>query len=195
MKLNQLILCSFFISPFIVMAGPFGTEMGINLSEMKKIGVIESTNRPFVYSSKSMIKGYSDAEIYYFVITPNSGLCKISVATIDVTSSSYGTELARKFNDIKSALADKYGSPTSSYDFLKHGSIWKDSNEWMMALLKKERSLSSFWLNKNLDNNIQSISINAIALNNNKGYIAFDYEFTNHSECLIELKSNQNKNM
>jgi len=195
MKLNPFMLFAFFITPSIVMAGPFGSEMGMNLNEMKKIGFIEDTNSSFMYRSKSMKKGYPDAEFYHFIITPKSGLCKISVSTIDFTTNSDGSELATKFGEIKSALADKYGSPTSNYDFLNSGSMWKDSNDWMMALLKKERSLSSYWVNKKLADNIKNIGIETFALSNNKGYISFEYEFNNWNECEIELKSNKNKNI
>jgi hypothetical protein len=65
----------------------------------------------------------------------------------------------------------------------------------MMALLKKERILTSYWTEKELIDNIKSISVEAVALKSDTGYISFGYEYNNLSECMIELRSNQNKNM
>jgi len=193
MRFSSIFACC--ITPCFVMAGPFGSEMGMSLSEMRKIGNIENTERPFIYRSKSMTNGYPDAEVYTFIITPKSGLCKISVATKNISTSSFGTELNSKFNEIKSALSEKYGNATNDYDFLKSGSIWKERNDWMMALLKKERILTSYWTEKELIDNIKSISVEAVALKSDTGYISFGYEYNNLSECMIELRSNQNKNM
>lgn len=192
-------VCSLFILLFFLIsegfAGPFGLDKGMSLDEARRHGSIESTPKMFQYRSKMMNNGYPDADFYTFIITPKSGLCKISVATVDIPTSAYGTELVQKYDDIKSALTQKYGSPSRDFDFLRAGSIWNEPKDWMMGLLKNERTRAAFWTGRELQDSIKAIKVEAEALSSSKGYISFSYEFTNIDQCMDELKSQRNKNI
>jgi hypothetical protein len=196
MKFYKLALLYVFLSSSAI-AGPLGVDKGMSLEDLKKIGDFAPTENPNLYRAKSIKQGHPDVEFYFATLTPSQGLCKISAATKDIQSSSYGNELKEKFIEIKEALAQKYGSPDKDFDFLRSGSIWNESKDWMMGLYKKERYLTSFWTapQNKLPNSIAAIKVEAIALGSSKGYVSFGYEFDNFDQCLSEKKAKSNANL
>ena len=141
--------------------------------------------------------GHPDFEFYSVVVTPEHGLCKLTLAGNDVATSTFGTELKNKFEDLLSALNGKYGPPSNSFDFLRAGSIWNEPRDWMMGLLRKERTLASFWGGRNttLPDFLQSISITASALSTTKAFIRISYEFDNIDACMQTLKTKRNSKL
>jgi len=185
-----------FVFSGITLAGPLGLEKGMSLDDLKKQGAFTPTNAVHVYTSKSLLRGHPDAELYSAIVSPTLGLCKIVVATKDINTNSYGTDLIGEFNEIKVALSNKYGN-SKDYDFLRSGSIWNESRDWMMGLAKKDRTLSSFWTTpeNSMPDSIKAISLEAISLGGSKGFIRFGYEFDNISQCLEEMKAKSNANL
>jgi hypothetical protein len=63
-----------------------------------------------------------------------------------------------------------------------------------MALLKKERILPAFWLEKEgftLRDNLEGVEIEAHALSSEKGYTVLKYQFQNFQECIKELNATE----
>jgi len=186
------------VASFSAVAGPFGLSKGMTLEEVKKYGAFVSGDSPFTYTAKTLSNGHPDFEIYSIILTPQQGLCKIQAAGKDVKTSSFGSELKEKHNDLVKALSNKYGSPGNNFDFLRTGSIWKDPQDWMMALLKKERTLASYWSppeRTNLPDSVLSIQLEAAASSGSTGYIRLGYEFDNLDACLAVLKEKKNSNL
>jgi hypothetical protein len=170
-------------------AGPLGLDMGAKLDDLQSKSTLVAT-APYQYKTSKLPSGHPDFNDYRFVITPQHGLCRITAWTPPITSSVYGTELLSVFDRLHAALTTKYGAG-KRYDFLKTGSMWKELNEWMTALLKKERNLAAFWTKQDLPlpDNIEGIKLEAVAGSNSAGMISLSYEFTNGSECLNWIRS------
>lgn len=186
------------VASFSAVAGPFGLSKGMTLEEVKKYGAFVSGDSPFTYTAKTLSNGHPDFEIYSIILTPQQGLCKIQTAGKDVKTSSFGSELKEKHNDLVKALSNKYGSPGNNFDFLRTGSIWKDPQDWMMALLKKERTLASYWSppeRTNLPDSLLTIQLEAAASSGSTGYIRLGYEFDNLDACIAVLKEKKNSNL
>jgi len=186
------------VASFSAVAGPFGLSKGMTLEEVKKYGAFVSGDSPFTYTAKTLSNGHPDFEAYSIILTPQQGLCKILAAGKDVKTSSFGSELKEKHNDLVKALSNKYGSPGNNFDFLRAGSNWKDPQDWMMALLKKERTLASYWSppeRTNLPDSVLSIQLEAAASSGSTGYIRLGYEFDNLDACLAVLKEKKNSNL
>ncbi len=187
-----------FIASFPAVAGPFGLSKGMTLEEAKKYGDFVSGNSPFVYTAKTLAGGHPDFESYSIILTPQQGLCKIQASGKDVNTSAFGDELKAKHIEFVKALSNKYGSPGNNYDFLRLGSIWKDPQDWMMALLKKERTLASYWSSPertNLPDSLLSIELVTAALSGSKGYLRLSYEFNNLDACLLVLNAKKDANL
>ena len=187
-----------FIASFSAVAGPFGLSKGMTLEEVKKYGAFVSGDSPFMYTAKTLSNGHPDFESYSIILTPQQGLCKIQAGGKDVKTSSFGSELKEKHNDFVKALTNKYGSPGNNFDYLKSGSIWKDRQDWMMSLLKKERRLASYWASPertDLPDSISGIELEAAASSGSTGYIRLGYEFDNFDACIAVVEEKKNSNL
>jgi len=165
-----------------VFAAPFGIEMGMTLEQLKQMGV-----NPVLLSDGSgryyitPIKQHPDFERYIVNISPTYGVYRLLAISKIIPTSSFGTELKNKFYEIQKGLNSVYGNSTT-YDFLKVGSIWDQDRDWMMALKNKERILSAYWdrkSNSNLPDDFSIIGLNALATSISEGYLRLQYESIN----------------
>lgn len=180
-------------------AGPFGLSQGMSLAEVQKQGPFALVpSEQFLYRTTTIANGHQDFKRYTAVITPETGLCRIRASGRDITTSVYGSELLRKHQELVDALTEKYGKPSNKFDYLKAGSIWKDPNDWMLALLRGERVLKWFWTDKEgskLPDSLDGISVTAHALSQNEGYIELAYDFKNVTRCSELRATKKNANL
>ena len=183
-------------------AGPFGLSKGMSLDEVKKKGPFVITEVQYIYKSKTTAEGHPDIESYILTITPDHGLCKIIAISKTINTSQYGEELRSKYDDIIFSLLKKYGEPNDKFDLLKDGSIWNESRDWMMSLIKEERVLFTYWSktsgklrSTNLSDSIKSIAVEAGAYSNTKGYYKLIYDFDNIGNCVATIKSKRDANL
>ncbi|NQT65772.1 MAG: hypothetical protein HQ554_06300 [FCB group bacterium] len=178
----------------IAFAGPFGLEMGMTLKDLSEN--TESLGNG-IYKITNVPKPHSAFEIYAVKIAPNGGLCWIKAIGKNIPTSSYGTELESKFMDMVSKLEKAYGN-YKLYDYLLPGSIWDELNDWMMALIKKERILVASWSEEdqsNLSDNISNIIIATKASSSDSGFIVLEYSFTNLEACEKEIDAAEDGNL
>lgn len=178
-------------------AGPLGLTKGMTLEQLQKKGALVEGTQTFTYTAKNLASGHPDFESYMFVVTPEHGLCKVVALGKTINTNVFGADVKSEYESLLNAITAKYGAPSSTFDTLLAGSIWRDPNDWMMGLFKKERNLTSYWTLstiKNLPDSLQSIMISASGLSPNKGYIHLGYEFDNFDKCKksIEAKTNAN---
>lgn len=170
--------------------GPFGLEVGVSGDIIEKMTgetprlVKESEN---LYLLDSAPKPNDAFEQYGLVISPTVGLCVIRGVGKTIQTNNYGHQLQSSYEAMRDSLAAIYGKP-KTYDFLMPGSIWKDSNDWMMGLYKQDRTLAAEWKGPGIKNNISGITIDARALGTDKGYFVVEYVFSNNPDCSAELK-------
>jgi len=169
--------------------------MGMTYDELNKQLKLKQV-RPFVFSTTSVPNGHPDFDYFTLLITPGHGLCKINASTKTISTSAYGNEIRSKFEGFESSLSSKYGK-VQKFDRLRSGSIWKEPRDWMMGLRKKERTLASFWEGEEspLPDKLGSISLEAVALNTENGFIKIGYEFKNSSECIDWLKTQRDSSL
>lgn len=188
MKRSMLL---FFLFPISIAAyaGPFGLTMGASLAELNKQIKLKPESLA-VYSAPSLPNPHPDFDDYRLVITPDHGLCKVIAWSRLIETSVYGTQAASKFTSIEEALTTKYGNP-KRLDFLMSGSIWNEQRDWMMGLLKKERTLMSYWTNKEheLPDKVSTVMLETIALDKERALVHLIYEFKNSSQCTNWIKS------
>lgn len=173
--------------------GPFGLESGLtkkNIEDMTGEELKPVENVPNLYTSQSLPKNNADFAVYGLLISPKSGLCEIRALGKSVDTDSYGLALQSKYKELLSSLSSIYGNPEKT-DFLLSGSIWKDPQDWMMALNKKERFLSAQWKETSatpFKNNLTSVSMEARANGSSKGYVFLQYDFNSIDACNAEIE-------
>ena len=160
---------------------PFGFKMGMTRDQViATVGakaVIKDEGDALTLSTAP--KPYADLYAYMVLLSAKSGLAKVTASSKPMQVNSFGTELQEKFRTYEEAVRGKYGKPTNTFDFLKAGGIWDQPQEWMMGLLKNERTLTDVWDVKQPADCL--IGLEAQALSPDVGFVALSYEFPNFS--------------
>ena len=173
--------------------GPFGLEAGLtqkNIEDMIGAKLKPLPDSVNLYTSDKLPKQNADFEMYGLLISPKAGLCQIRAVGKNIDTDSYGLALKSRFEDLSSSLSSLYGKAETT-DLLLAGSIWKEPQDWMMGLNKKERFLSATWKGTKetpLKNNIGAISIEARANSSAQGYVYLQHTFTNDDVCQAEIE-------
>jgi len=96
----------------------------------------------------------------------------------------------RKYASLLAALEARYGAH-KKFDFLRAGSIWDEPRDWMMGLLREERTLATYWDNEEgsrMSDRLVSVSLRAHAVSTSQGLIQLTYEFENMPACIAEIR-------
>lgn len=174
--------------------GPFGLVMG--LSESMFNGTLNEL-KPGVYEATDVPTPNKIFSKYIVRIGPNSGLCWIKAIGVPIPANSFGSQLRSQFDDIEGKLTERYGQG-KKMDGLIPGSIWRDSNDWMMGLAKEERILSKVWEagpKSTLSPELLSVYVGASALSGSEGRINVEYAFKNEKECEKEISAGSSKGL
>lgn len=159
--------------------------MGTTISQLSKMGAIYDDEAGLYVVRNPPVKNNSFDEILVLA-SPRVGVCKVVGLGKEMIVSGDGQALRSAFSNFNNILNTKYGVATSKFDYLKSSSIWNDSNDWMMGLRMKDRTLAHYWMRSKgakLTNNIGALMLEAKALSSTKGYIVVGYEYTNYDKC------------
>jgi len=179
---------AFLVFSGCAVAGPFGLEMGLTIDQIDSEATIAA---PKLYTTTKVPKPHSAFEQYALKVGPASGLCWIKGIGKDVATSAYGLELKVAFNELKNKLEKAYGKSKVT-DILLPGSIWDEQNDFMMALLKKERILMALWEDQSvLPSNLTGIGLIASPMSRDKGYVSVEYSFSNKDACDLEIANQE----
>lgn len=182
----------------VIGTGPFGLPMGASLAQLRRVGPVESlAGATASYILKTVPKPHEAFESYLLIVLDGYGLCKISAIGKTIQSSSQGYEIQSAFRTLETALRAKYGN-RKHFDFLTVGSIWNDPEDWMMGLLKKERTLTSYWDDEEgstFTDNIRTITLDSVGESTGSAYIVLRYEFDNAKRCLEEVAKKRNSSL
>lgn len=170
--------------------GPFGFDKG-----MTKAQIVKLIGQQAVMKSEGDIVRVNTAptphpkfESYYLSISPKDGLLKVLASGRTIETSDTGFELRSEFEEVRKGVIKKYGSPTNDFDFC-NGGIGCDGFEyWMMGLLQKNRTLSSYWVLRDPVNGVKLIGVETNGLSLNKGWIDISYEFEGWQEYVNNRK-------
>nr|WP_318660782.1 hypothetical protein [uncultured Treponema sp.] len=174
----------FYLSIF-AFAGPFGLKMGMSLEEVTEAcnGVEPVLIERDCYSF-TPVKPHPLFRYYYIFVDPQEGLYFIRVATDDINTNRYGTEIKNCFSEIKGRIEKIYGKPRV-VDSVDPNSIYKDDEYWFKSLEEGARRYSAIWESsptKELKDDLNFVGIMAKAYGYSYdfvGYIRLEYCFLN----------------
>lgn len=189
-----ILVSSIFGQPY---KGPFGLKMGLTLAQLKAIdpNLEKMDNTMPMYRMTNVPTPHRSFEWYVVIVSGETGLCKIMAVGKDIATNSSGSSLISEYNSVRDAIATKYGEYTE-YDYLMSGSIWYDSEDFMMGLVQKDRTLSVYWTPETgatLSNNLSTVWLNVQASNQNTGYFHLHYEFTNFAQYHADVQEKENR--
>jgi len=170
--------CMFVMVISSMWAASFGIEMGWTLGDLEKNGIpFEKYNQSYNISTydvfpKSTHQSFKD----YFVKTDTKeGIYQISAVGGNIATSGSGKELQSEYEKVRDQISNTYGQPVE-YDFLAVDSIWNEPDEWMMAMILKERRLASYWMLTG--SAIGSIMLEVNVNSDSEGFLYLNYQTT-----------------
>lgn len=174
--------------------GPLGLAKGLTVSEIEamtgsSLSVVDASQN--LYRSATAPKENAAFGQYALVISPVAGLCQIRALGKDIAVNRFGSQIRSAYEDLQSSLTAVYGTP-AVIDSLLPGSLWKDSEDWMMALHKEERYLISEWESSEaspLPAGLQKILLGPRTTTSSKAYLLLQYIFDNDDECQREIEA------
>ncbi len=162
------------------------------------------TGEPHYFSTLLVPQPYAGAESYLLLVLPEAGLCRISMAGKNVSTDGYGVELRLEYWQLRHLVSGVYGE-WDELDYLFAGSIWDEPRDWMRALERDERRLSTTWSapdysgpssepppldapeGSTMRNNVRQVVLSVRALSGDTGYLTLSYWFENDAACTAEM--------
>lgn len=179
--------------------GPFGIQMGLTKQQvLDATGARALPDNPFTYVSSKAPKSHVAFQDYAYTIGDQAGLCSVVGLGDDFDADAYGNAVRSNFSAIEDALTKKYGEPTSTEKDLETGSIWNEPKDWMMGLLKNERSFRVEWKSSQahpLPDHLELIRLNARATRSDKAALAILYRFENGDACDKEVAAKRDASL
>lgn len=172
---------------------PFGLRPGMTVDQIKT-AVGERNVSPFpnsrrVYLLSSVPEKLEFFDNFFVAVSSKSGLAKLG-ASFSFESNRSGEQVRENFQKVEKLLIDKYGKPTDHHDYVHAGAVFKEDDEFMMALLKGQRELRSFW---KLDGGT-FLLLDATAHNSTVALIGLTYEFHPEFDAFNEENAKKNQN-
>lgn len=177
--------------------GPFGVAQGARLTDFKDPTPIEGA--PGYYKIPQVPQPYPGMEMYSIQATNEHGVCMVKALGANMSSDSFGSNLKSAADKLHDDVEERYGK-SKKLDFLMPGSIWSDPQDWMMSLFKGERHYAYLWekpanADEKIWRHVKAVMVQAAAIDNQKGYVAIEYDFDNNTECDKDLKKSAAKNL
>lgn len=180
------------LAPAQGLGSAFGFKAGMTKDQIVAIlggkALIKVDGDIFVFSTAPT--PHPEFEEYMCVISSERGLLKVLATTKSIETNDFGETLKGKFLEIQAGVSKAYGQG-KSFDFLEEGSIWNDPRDWMMGLLKQERTLSTYWKPDASQDHITIVALKAVALSREKGYVSLGYEFEGWEQYVEKKKQKQ----
>lgn len=177
----------------LLVAGPFGIEMGQSLETLKNNGLNptnSTTNDDQGYYYVSPKATHPDFEKYIVQLDEDEGVFWIKAVGRDISDSGYGLTIKSKFSEIESSLQKTYGTG-KLVDYLYPRSIWDEPGDWMMGIAKNERFYFRTWEMQNgkaFPGNIESLGLGVATSSSSKGYIFLEYSGMNKERLEQKIK-------
>ena len=163
-----LLLCS-----VVLFAGPFGLEMGWTKQDLieNDVEILLEEGNAFLVAPPAP---HSSFDTYLVDIDLDFGLYTIIAISDSISTSENGQQFLSEYNNIKKQLTTSYGEPTNDINRLSYGSIWDEPQDFMMSLLKKDRTIGCTW-NLGEENNGMKIALMPIAESLSSGNLTLMY--------------------
>lgn len=188
----------------VVHAGPFGTQQGMSMKELETTVQLTKSSE-FFYTSADAPAPNSDFHAYGYWITPEHGLCKVAGISNPIKTNVFGEQLRDKYGSVKAALVEKYSKPSFDKNYLERGSLWSNPQDFMIGLLKQDRTLAASWYSEDpgtpvkhavkLPPGLGVIELDAMADGTSDGKLVLTYSFDVNEKCFDVMKKAKNKSL
>lgn len=114
------------------------------------------------------------------------GICFVKGIGKTIRNDSYGITTKGRVDTVAKQLKQKYGTETDKLDLLFPGSIWDDSDDWMMGVRRNERFYAYSWFSEKgfkPVSEVAEIALGARAISGHDGYVVLEFYFKRNPQC------------
>jgi hypothetical protein len=159
------------------LAGPFGLEMGTQVSKE----VMERDESKFTFTT--VPNPHPLFEVYTGWQNAEFGLCRVLAVSEEFDNDRYGSKVRDAFDRVQSALTEKYGSGRK-IEFLKPDALWDEPNDWVMSLKQSERTHASVWEDVVIENeSYDLIQLWVSGISSSNSVLIIEYRMKDFSPC------------
>lgn len=161
-------------------AQAFGVQMGQKAENLKTLENLGNGS----YKINAPLP-HPEFEGYVAVVGPTTGVCLVRGVGKNHANDKFGLSIRQKFTELETALQKNYGRFLKT-DFLRSGSIWRESSEWVMAIKQNERAYEAAWdktEGSKLPDGLTEIILYVAAADSSTSWIGLQYRFSNNSAC------------
>lgn len=160
--------------------GPFGIEIGEEKDDLK----IEKEINNWLYqiTPPSPHKSFEHYAVSYH---PDTGVCHLRAIGKEIDTEEYGKAIKSEFTKIKTLIDNIYGEGKLT-DEIDTDGYWGADRDWMMSIVKGERTYGAHWDNITAirdRSDIKFITLSVSGISEETGYLLLDYNFDNTEEC------------
>jgi hypothetical protein len=167
--------------------GPFGTKMGDN---PLSYGCVPHSTKGY-FRCDSLPASHPGMDYYIIQAEDGIGTCWVKGMGKDLTTNSRGSAIRTAVDDLADQITVSYGKP-ETIDYLSRGSIWDEPGDWMMGLLKDERTYAYIWdEGGSYKANVISVFVGASAVRSDTAYAVVEFSYSNLDKCEAALKTRE----
>ena len=160
------------MTPALVLAGPFGYEMGQAISG-EPDGL---SDKGLLYqNSPKEFAGWEEVLAYY---THETGVCEVRAYRKVSNGDAFGYGYRKAADSLVETLTKKYRA-FEKFDFLIVGSIWDEPNEWLAGIRKDERKYIYVSEDLDLEGDLKEIQVKVVSFG-----LQLSYAFDNYDACI-----------
>lgn len=165
--------------------GAFGLHIGQPLTELD---TGEPGPRPAL---KSVPKPHPAFKKYSAWGSNETGVCILMAFSKTYENDRYGQKIRADFEKFVKAISGKYGSG-ELIDFRRSGGIWKDADEWVMAIKQNELTYAYSWDSPKNTDEFGYIELRIHAIRSDDSVLKMMYKGKNASKCISEIEAEEN---
>ncbi len=185
--------------PCLGQSGPFGFEKGMTKAQIISLVGQKAVDKRNSAGDRLVVmtapKANAAFATYMLLVSPTEGLLRVVALGRPIMAGDDGAELKSAYQDLLKSLTDQYGAPASTIDTCRGPkALCGRSDNWMMALMGKQRTLASAWTAEvptkaMRDSGVHAIAIQAQAPSLTNGFVSCDFELEGFQQYAEKMKA------
>lgn len=161
----------------------------------ESLGAVAVGGNPGIYYVAEVPRPHPKFDFYTITYHESTGICGVIAGTEKIDSNSSGTGLISAFKRLESQVSVRYGQGEFT-NYLISGSIWDESNDFLMSLATGDRLWHTVWHFDEVTaqiNQLSEVRLYLVSSGRSNGQVVLEYSGLNFEECDAAIQSDQSE--
>lgn len=179
--MKRVLLIVLFVAFMIELAqaGPFGTEMGEDISKFRDLAPLSSQDSTIQNYITDWLPRKNSVFTSYSLSFWNDKLVKIMALGAQHERDAHGTQVKTEYDDLKAALIKKYGKPVRIIEKMLVDNTVLSKPEYFVYSIYEGKRLHGCRWEKDLPDNLACINLLIFSPNGRQASILLTYKYKN----------------